>query len=131
MRHWGLGGFHGNDGVRLVEVVTVEERTAAENGEAVEVGAEREQTGSRNANGDQLPIFSSPDASFFSTLQTEAEIHPLSMDATGDMISTSEVSAMDAQHGREIMMERLQQLEAERLRMDQEMERLINALLAG
>ena len=130
MKHWGMATFHGADGVRLVEAVTESERVATENGEVVEAGedAERRQ-GHRELGSSQQ--FSSPDLSFLTSMPTTGGAQMTGFEGHNGMMQAPSHTHGQISDQKSLMLQRLQTLEAERLRVDQEMERIRNALFSG
>jgi hypothetical protein len=132
MKHWGLAGYHAAEGMRLIEAITEREKVAAESGENVEAGAAEPQTPSREPGMlQQQQSPQTPDLSFLPAVIGDG-VAPLPnlINHDGLMPLSSPPQEQDAQQKQD-MMQRLQALEMERARMEQEMERLRNALFAG
>ncbi|KIW01833.1 uncharacterized protein PV09_06684, partial [Verruconis gallopava] len=133
MKHWGLAGYHATDGMRLVEVITESERAAVERGEDVEAEPLGRSPLSNDSMEMQHTLQSSPLPFLPPSASTDdtAPLENLSGHDDGLMQLASTSSPIhDLQH-RQAMMQRLQVLEMERARMEQEMERLRTALFAG
>lgn len=144
MSHWGLVGYHGgDDGMRLIDVLTEEERLAADSGQHLdfdEVASEQQsptgqgllQSQSSPAQGllQQRPL-PDTDLAMFSALQNGnlEGMHPLGHSML-PLDPTMQLSDHDPQQRQE-MLQRLEAMETERQRIEQEMARLRNALFAG
>jgi hypothetical protein len=134
MRHWGLGTYHGEGGTRLVESATEADRQAAEaegaNGGSASPTSPMAQ---QPLPGPDLPLF--PHISeHVSPMSPSADEHIVPIDPSMQHIPQAGADAgpdMTDPHQRQEIMHRLQTLEMERTRMEQEMERLRNALYTG
>ena len=143
MQHWGSGMYHGDGGPRAVEAVTESNHHAiAELSEP----AAPDISGAGSAPTDhvsaQQPLVST-DVNAVSSFQT-GSIATISSTADEDMVpidpsiqppmpSNIAMASNDAaaMHQRQSMLQRLHALEMERTRMDDEMQRLRDALLTG
>lgn len=132
MKHWGLATFHAVDGLRLVEAVTENEVSAAENGETIGAGQESGLVMQGHPH-QTVPNPQSADLNFLSSMPTGSEMQIPSLGDHNVMMELGRGNSRpeNDQDHRQLMLGRLQNLEAERLRMDQEMDRLRSALFAG
>jgi hypothetical protein len=132
MKHWGSATHHADEGLRKVQAVSEEERLATERGEIVDAGVVPESLPSRpepSQPQQQHQTFHSPDLSFLPSTDGGAQM-PDFTDHDILQLNNATGSSQDTQQ-RDLMLQRLQALEAERVRMEQEMQRLRSALFTG
>jgi len=143
MKHWGSGMYHGDGGPRAVAAVTESDHHAntalsdpAAPGISASGSAQADQiSGQQPLAPTDVAIIPSFQTGSMTTISSTADedmvpidpsIHPsVSPNAT---MASSDVAAL---HQRQSMLQRLHALEMERTRMDEEMQRLRDALLAG
>lgn len=132
MKHWGLATFHAADGLRLVEAVTENEVSAAENGETIEAG-QASGLAMQGHTHQTMRNLHDADLSFLPSIPTGNEMQNSSLSDHNVMMELvrGNTRPENDQDHRQLMLERLQNLEAKRLKMDQEMDRLRSALFAG
>lgn len=131
MKHWGMAIYHGDiDGLRLVGVVSESERVAVETGETIETGP-RTATPPDTSDLQSLQAFHSPDLSFLPSSPAGGSGHISNLGISVGVMQLDSGAADDDLEQREKMLQRLHTLEAERIRVDQEMARLRHALFAG
>jgi hypothetical protein len=127
MKHWGLAGYDTSEGMRLIEAVADSERIAVENGESVEAG-HAPQTPPDSL---RQQTMQSPDLSFLSSLPIGEGTQMPHLNSHDSILALASHSPVQGVQQKQETMERLQTLEMERARIDQEIERLRNALFAG